>query len=112
MKRTYIHIRKRAEFLQLQKKSKKVNTKYFVVTYAPSLIKSDEVRLGIVATTKIGNAVARNRGKRLIRETFRRNKDKFPKGLDVVIICHPGIHLATQPEIDQCLIAATKKIKT
>ena len=43
-------------------------------------------RLGITASRKIGNAVTRNRCKRIVREVFRRNKDLFPQGADVVVI--------------------------
>ncbi|HON58367.1 MAG TPA: ribonuclease P protein component [Smithella sp.] len=43
-------------------------------------------RLGITVTKKTGNAVARNRIKRLIREFFRLNKQLFPEGCDVIIM--------------------------
>lgn len=41
-------------------------------------------RLGITVTRKIGNAVTRNRIKRLVREVFRRNRLRLPSGLDLV----------------------------
>ncbi|GAK58896.1 ribonuclease P protein component [Candidatus Vecturithrix granuli] len=43
-------------------------------------------RLGITVRKKIGNAVIRNRCKRIVREVFRRNKDIFPQGADVVVV--------------------------
>ena len=43
-------------------------------------------RLGITVTKKAGNAVKRNRIKRLIREFFRLNKALFPAGQDVVVM--------------------------
>jgi len=43
-------------------------------------------RLGITVTKKAGNAVRRNRIKRLIREFFRLNKSLFPAGYDVVVM--------------------------
>ena len=49
-------------------------------------------RLGVVASRKVGPAVARNRAKRLVRELFRRNPALFPPGIDMVIIVHPGTH--------------------
>ncbi len=48
-------------------------------------------RLGIVATKKTGNAVARNRIKRLCRECFRLSSALLPKeGIDLVVIAKPG----------------------
>jgi ribonuclease P protein component len=43
-------------------------------------------RLGIVASRKVGNAVVRNRAKRLVREAFRSSPDLFSPGTDVVVI--------------------------
>ena len=42
-------------------------------------------RLGITVIKKIGNAVKRNRVKRLVREFFRLNKSYFPQGYDIVV---------------------------
>ena len=46
--------------------------------------KSHRRGLGITVTRKIGNAVARNRIKRLVREVFRLNRERLPAGLDLV----------------------------
>ena len=43
-------------------------------------------RLGITVTKKAGNAVRRNKIKRLIREFFRLNKSLFPAGHDVIVM--------------------------
>ena len=43
-------------------------------------------RLGITAGKRVGNAVVRNRAKRLIREAFRATQDLWPAGWDLVVI--------------------------
>jgi len=47
-------------------------------------------RVGITVTRKIGNAVERNRVKRVVREVFRRHRAWFPQGVDVVFIAKRG----------------------
>jgi ribonuclease P protein component len=60
------------------------SSRYFT---AITCINDKEVRrLGITVTKKAGNAVQRNRIKRLIREFFRLNKCFFPIGYDVVVM--------------------------
>jgi len=43
-------------------------------------------RLGASSTRRLGNAVARNAQKRLVREAFRLTKHELPPGLDLVVI--------------------------
>ncbi len=44
-----------------------------------------KTRLGLSVGKKVGNAVVRNRWKRLIREAFRTQKQDIPDGLDLVV---------------------------
>lgn len=43
-------------------------------------------RLGIIASRRVGKAVKRNQGKRLIREIFREHKGGYPEGLNIVVV--------------------------
>lgn len=46
----------------------------------------DVTRLGVSVSKKHGNAVARNRRKRLIREAFRIEQNSLPSGMDLVVV--------------------------
>jgi ribonuclease P protein component len=70
------------------KARKRLKLPYMAIVYAPSSIAS--TRMGISIGKAYGNAVERNRAKRLIREFFRRNKNIFPAGLDMVFIPYKG----------------------
>jgi ribonuclease P protein component len=46
-------------------------------------------RLGMSVSRKVGNAVRRNRIRRLIRESFRLLQHDFPQGYDLVVVVRP-----------------------
>ncbi|MBD3304835.1 ribonuclease P protein component [candidate division KSB3 bacterium] len=57
-----------------------------VILYSFIVCQRPYRRLGVVVSKKVGNAVTRNRCKRVIREIFRTHKAWFPQGADLVVI--------------------------
>ena len=57
------------------------------------------LRLGVVSSRKVGNAVIRNRARRRLREMFRRERPSLKGAADVVIVARASIASASWPEL-------------
>jgi ribonuclease P protein component len=77
-------VRKREDIARLMRKGDRHYSKqYSLVVVKNSL---DVVRIAVSVKKKVGKAAERNYEKRLVRECFRREKDHFPKGFDLLVI--------------------------
>jgi ribonuclease P protein component len=81
-------LRQRKEFLVLQREGRRQHTAHLVVL--KRLSSRPISRLGITVSKRIGNAVVRNRVKRLLREVFRRHRRDLAPPVDLLIIAKPG----------------------
>ena len=77
-------MRKRPEFVKVQDTGSKVSTDCLLALYLPN--DKGQTRLGLTVSSKVGNAVLRNRIRRRLRELFRAQKSSLPKGIDLVLI--------------------------
>lgn len=61
-------------------------------------------RLGISVSKKVGNSVIRHRITRLIRESYRLQEDMFNSGLDIVVIARVTARGVSFREIESALL--------
>ncbi len=67
------------------------------------------LRLGVVASRKVGPAVARARARRLLREAYRRQRALLKGEADVVLVARPYLLKAAWPEVVADLAALLKR---
>ncbi len=90
-------IRKRGEFLRVQRVGRRRAGRRFVVITAPA--RGEKTRLGITASRKVGGAVVRNRIKRLVREFFRRTKADISPAQEILVIALPQAATAKYADV-------------
>ena len=84
-------LRNRPDFLRAASSLRQA-TGGFLVQARDRRDQTDAVRVGFTASKKIGNAVARNRAKRRLREIARAVLPKMGRpGWDYVLVAKPGI---------------------
>ena len=67
------------------------------------------LRLGVVASRKVGNAVQRARAKRRLREAFRLNRGQFSGPYDVVLVARRNVLKASWDDVVEELVTLGEK---
>ena len=92
-------VRRRAEFGHVFEAGSRLSSRYFTLLFAARPVPGS--RLGIVASRKLGDAVRRNRAKRLIREVFRLIDKPADASLDLVVIPRRELFDAPFSDLDR-----------
>lgn len=69
------------------------------------------VKVGVAAGRTVGNAVHRNRAKRLLREAMRSLIPNISSNLDLILIARPGLVTATLDETHRALLTLLERAK-
>ena len=104
-----LRIKKRKLFDFIFKNGKKTATKNLVMWYVISReheqkdfsedkFNPKNIKLGLVVSKKLGNAVKRNRTKRLLREAFRLSKGALKDGAGIIIYPLAGCKLENKEQ--------------
>jgi ribonuclease P protein component len=66
-------------------------------------------RVGITVSSRVGNAVVRNRVRRRLREALRARFDRLTSGQDILVVARPASAAATWPELSDALDVALQR---
>ena len=109
-------LRQRRDFLFVQQKGvRQVMTHFILQAAVKSASPASQLalshRMGVTASKKVGNAVARNRAKRRMRALFRKLKcDHAPSGTDYVLVARHSLVQAAWTELLADFSMAAKRI--
>ena len=98
---SYDSLKKNRDFQNVYKNGKSKANKYLVMYVLENQLDSN--RLGISVSKKVGNSVVRHHLTRLIRESYRLNKEMFNSGLDIVVIARGTARDASFYQISSAL---------
>ena len=99
-------LKKNKDFLSVYRNGKSYANKYLVMYVLEN--NTNQNRLGISASKKIGNSVVRHRFCRLVRESYRLHEDIFNSGLDIVVVARVGAKEVGYAEIESALLHVSK----
>ncbi|MFW5784564.1 MAG: ribonuclease P protein component [Chitinispirillaceae bacterium] len=102
-------IKKKSEISRLFHEADRWACPDFIIIYKKNIYEYD--RFGVMVSRKLGNAVQRNRIKRVFRELFRQNISRNPPFFDILIKPRPGSDFRNRKEIRVCFNKWQKKTK-
>ena len=84
-----IVLKNRSDFDRLHKKGKSVGSRFVVLVYIKNGLEHN--RRAFLSSKKVGNAVSRNRARRLMREAYRQIESTLITGYDLLFIARNTI---------------------
>jgi ribonuclease P protein component len=95
-------LKKNSDFQHVYKNGKSFANRYLVMYVLEN--QTNQNRIGISVSKKVGNSVIRHHITRLIRESYRLHEDVFNSGLDIVVIARVSAKSASYWDIEKALL--------
>lgn len=104
-------LRKQRDFISVYESGKSTGSKYVVILFKKNDLNYS--RIAFVASKKVGNSVARNRAKRLMKEAYRhiRDDENLKNGIDIVFVARNTIKPVVKlQDVQKSMFRGLKKL--
>jgi ribonuclease P protein component len=103
-----LRLRNRKEFSRIYRSGKSFANGQFVVYWSRQPA-AEPFRLGVSASRKIGNAVVRNRMRRVVKESVRLHADRIVPQVDFILIVRkPAVGMKTK-ELERSVLHVLRR---
>ncbi|ADO59392.1 ribonuclease P protein component [Paenibacillus polymyxa] len=103
-----LRLRNRADFGRVYRHGKSFANHQFVV-YWFRRREVEQFRVGISASKKIGNAVVRNRMRRIVKEIVRHHEQELVEQIDLIFIVRKGAVTKSYQELEKSVLHVLRK---
>lgn len=101
-------MRKKADFDSLYRKGKSTGDKYVVIFCRENGTNIN--RTAFLASKKVGNSVARNRARRLMKESYRLSREEIKDGFDLIFIARSTINGKKCGEVRRSVMSGLRRL--
>jgi ribonuclease P protein component len=103
-----LRLRNRADFSRVYRHGKSFANHQFVVYWSRKK-EVEQFRVGVSCSKKIGNAVVRNRMRRLVKEIVRHHQHQIIEHIDLIFIVRKGALDKSYQELEKSVLHVLRK---
>jgi ribonuclease P protein component len=103
-----MRIKQGRDFARVRREGQRLVTGCLIANWRP-LPDGGRTRLGVVTGGGVGNAVVRNRARRLLREVFRLHQHDLARPVDLVLVARPSIAAKDFAGVERDVMSTLRK---
>lgn len=103
-------LRRTGEFARLRQEGRRLVYGCLILNWQPAP-EGASSRLGVVTSRALGSAVVRNRGRRLMREVWRRHQQELRLAVDMVLVARPSLARKSFGQVEADFLQALRQAR-